>query len=287
MRGRGFGRAGNIDGAISISGSPRSCLRVRRQPRRERRHRRAGAPAATRAPVARTPPWRRAWRTMLPRHASAPCANVAARVLRDDLNDVKRDPRHDRYLTPDLTSLTRLAPGGTPFDRALARPWVLSGRLTGVPRTALSRWTSAGLLVVMAVSAPTPVAAQEPAPADPPAVVPVVSERTLEQIRTALASDARLTPGANALRFYSTVTVTWPTFAEYLQGVDARLRMARPTPYAAPGERPALGAGMGVDLLGLASSAIRGVRAVQQRRRARAINEQIDRELAAIEQSRQ
>jgi aminoglycoside 2'-N-acetyltransferase I len=110
----------------------------------------------------------------------------------------------------------------------------------------------------------------------------VASPAVLGRIRTALGSEPVLDLGDDALRFHTQVIARKRTFAEYLSGADLRFGMERPSPYAAPGERPALGAGMGVDLLGLAGSAVRAFRAMRQEREARQIRERIDRELEAI-----
>lgn len=139
------------------------------------------------------------------------------------------------------------------------------------------------VLIFGVTTAASVASAQDTSTAAPDVSAFVASAATLDRIRTALASESALVLNDDTLRFYVQVVARHRTFAEYLSGDDLRFGMERPTPYAAPGERPALGAGMGVDLLGLARSAIRGFRAARERRTIRGINEQIDRELEAIE----
>jgi hypothetical protein len=134
---------------------------------------------------------------------------------------------------------------------------------------------------VLFTLAPIGAAAQTSAPASP-AVSPMVSPATLDAIRRALENppDVTIDLDGNGLRFQMQVLARQKTFADYLRGTD--ITFGRPEPFDA---RKVLAAGVsggGFDVLPLILGAVRKAREARRNYQIRRINEQIDRELAAL-----
>ena len=150
--------------------------------------------------------------------------------------------------------------------------------LAAVSSTSAYGWLAAGLWLGL-VCVGVPAAAQDPAsdPSAPPVVT--VDPTSLSRIREALQTESKLAPSADFLRFYDEVTVTKPTFADYLQGSGPWFAITTTGPPSSnrSGSRPLPGGG--IDLGALFGRWEKALDA----RKVRQIQEQIDRELESIE----
>jgi hypothetical protein len=113
-----------------------------------------------------------------------------------------------------------------------------------------------------------------------------VSASTIAAIRSALEQPpaVKLNLDGNGLRFQMQVLAKQRTFASYLRGTD--IPFGRPEPFDARQVLGAGGHGGGFDVLPLIVSAVNKAREARRNYLIRKINEQIDRELEALDEAR-